>query len=95
MKRLADDLQTLSTLPKDIYGYSHSIWKHMPEDALKTFQKHLMYPKKKVVMLTGKDKQDYNITTPDDRMNVNLTKGINKFSTQIGDDYVYRISLRF
>ena len=46
-------------------------------------------------MLTGKDKQDYNITTPDDRMNVNLTKGINKFSTQIGDDYVYRISLRF
>ena len=46
IKRLTEDLQTLSTLPKDIYGYSHSMWKHMPEDALKTFQKHLMYPKK-------------------------------------------------
>lgn len=69
--------------------------KHMPEDPLKTFEKHLIYSKEKVIMPTNTDEQDHNIITPNDRMNNNLTKRINRFSTQIGDDYVCRILLRF
>ena len=95
MKTLADNLQTLPTLLKDICRYSDSMLKHMPEDPLKTFEKHLIYSKEKVIMPTNTDEQDHNIITPNDRMNNNLTKRINRFSTQIGDDYVCRILLRF
>ena len=58
----------------------------MPEDSLKTFEKHLIYSKEKVIMPTNTDEQDHNIITPNDRMNNNLTKRINRFSTQIGDE---------
>ena len=51
VKRYGDDIAVLpinTTL--DTYRYSESILKHMPKDALATFQKELLYSKKRVII---------------------------------------------
>ena len=51
VKRYGDDIAVLpinTTL--DTYRYSESMLKHMPEKALETFQKDLLYSQKKVII---------------------------------------------
>ena len=45
MKRLADNLHIIPTLLIDIYRYFDSVVKHMPQDSLKTSEKHFLYSK--------------------------------------------------
>ena len=51
IKRYGDDIAILpinTTL--DIYRYSESMFKHLPDDVLATFQHELLYSKKKVTV---------------------------------------------
>lgn len=54
-----------------------------------------MYPREKVGMPKGKDRREKNSATADNSTDANLTQRITTFSTQTGDDYIYRIPLRF
>ena len=56
MKRLADIMQVIPTSLIDIYIYYKSVLIHMTKDILKSFEKHLLHSKRKVVMSTGKNK---------------------------------------
>ena len=67
----------------------------MTEDAQKTFKKHFFYSKENVIMPTGNETRDYNITATDNRTDTYLTQRIKNISTQIGDYHMYRIPLRF
>ena len=46
-------------------------------------------------MPKGKDRREKNSATADNSTDANLTQRITTFSTQAGDDYIYRIPLRF
>ena len=51
VKRYGDDIAVLpinTTL--DIYRYSESMLKHLPDEVLATFQKDLLYSNKKVII---------------------------------------------
>ena len=51
VKRYGDDIAVLrinTTL--DIYRYSESMLKHLPDEVLATFQKGLLYSNKKVII---------------------------------------------
>ena len=39
--------------------------------------------------------QDHKKTAADVKVNINITQRLNKFSTQIGDNYAYRTPLMF
>ena len=46
-------------------------------------------------MPKGRDRREKNSSTADNSTDASLTQRITKFSTETGDDYVYRIPLRF
>ena len=51
MKRLTDKFHLIPTSLIDIYRYFGSMLIHMPKDALKTFENHLLYSKKRWLSL--------------------------------------------
>ena len=85
--------------------------KHLPKDSLKTIQKHLLYSKEPVFYAnTNYDRRNFNsanlstmglntaqITTlkKNHAKDNNIDKRIELFSDQIGDEFVYRIPLRY
>ena len=81
----------------DIYKYSDAMLK-FEGDALKTYQHHLLYSKKKVKLPTRKDRQSH-YTTNDvhagRRTDNNLHDRIDKFAGQFQTKFYYRIPLRF
>ena len=95
MKRLADIMQVIPTSLIDIYIYYKSVLIHMTKDILKSFEKHLLHSKRKVVMSTGKNKWYNKATIVNNRADANQTQKITKFSIQTGDDFVHRIYIRF
>lgn len=44
----------------------------MPKGTLKTFKKNFLCSKEKVAMSTGKDRQDHNITTANNRTDATI-----------------------
>ena len=52
----------------DIYRYSDTMLKHMPKDALKTFQNTLLYSKEDITLTGGRDSRVHN------RNNLSLQK---------------------
>ena len=104
VKRYGDDIAVLpinTTL--DTYRYSESMLKHLPDDVLATFQKDLLYSKKKVIIKgnaanTLNDRRNHiaaaaNGSKKDD----NIDKRIGKFNANNGLSTikVYRIPLRY
>ena len=86
IKRHGDDIAILpinTTL--DIYCYNESMLKHLPDDVLATFQRELLYSKKKVIIKGNSNTDD------------NLTDRIAKFNNDnaLSTGRVYRIPLRY
>ena len=104
VKRYGDDIAVLpinTTL--DMYRYSESMLKHLPDDVLKAFQNELLYSKKKVIIKGNaansfSDRRNHvaaaarNSDTED-----NLDDRIAKFNEDnaLSETKVYRVPLRF
>ena len=71
--------------------------KHMPKDALKTLEKHLLYSKKKVKFY-GNDNgmcAHHTTTNATHANKTDLRERVEKFQDQIKSEFVYRIPLKF
>ena len=99
IKQYGDEIPTLPLINTvDIYKYSDAMLKFEEDDALKTYQHHLLYLKKKVKLPTGKDRQIHHATNDahaGKRTNDNLANRIDKFADQLQTEFYYRIPLRF
>ena len=99
IKRYGDDIPILLlTNTVKIYKYSNAILKHMEGDALKTFQKDLLYSNKKVSLPTGEHQQNHytiQAADADKRTGDKLDDRLEKFSDQLQNEYYYMIPLRF
>ena len=72
IKSLDDDLQIICNSPFDMYRNSDAMLENMPKDALRTFVKHLLYSRTKIVMPTGKNRRNNDTSTIDDRNDASL-----------------------
>ena len=106
IKKLGDDQPILPTINTvEIYRYSDQILKHLPSDDLEMIENDLLYSKKKVkIPAAGGDRRKKftraaagNVAAEPvaNRTDENLSQRIEKFGNQIGDDYIYRIPLKF
>ena len=98
IKRYGDELQILPTNnATDIYRYFAAILKHMPKEALKAYEKTLLYSKEKVNLPNNMDKRLNNTTTVNatNRTDANLTDKISKFMGLISQKNTCRNPLRF
>ena len=99
IKRLGDDTPILPTTNTvEIYKYSDAILKHIPKNALAVIQNDLLYSKKKVKLPDGEDRRKKH--TPqngdaDERTDDNIDDRIQKFRTQLQNNYYYRIPLKY
>lgn len=78
-----------------IYRYLDAIFKHMPKDVLKTFEKTILDSKKKVILSGICHRRLKNSDTAVDRTNENLIDRIDKFANVINEENPYIIPLRF
>ena len=104
VKRYGDDIAVLpinTTL--DTYRYSESMLKHMPKDALATFQKELLYSKKRVI-IKGNNANKLNdrrnhiaAAANDSEKDENIDDRIAKFNNNnaLQNVKTYRIPLRY
>lgn len=66
------------------------ILKHMPKDALKTFEKTILYSKKKVILTGNRDRRPNNSDDVNARAVEHLTNRIAKLTNVTGNENVYR-----
>ena len=104
VKRYGDDIAVLpinTTL--DTYRYSESMLKHMPKDALATFQKELLYSKKRVIIKcntanTLNDRRNHIAAAANNsKKDENIDDRIAKFNANnaLQNVKTYRIPLRY
>ena len=104
VKRYGDDIAVLpfnTTL--DTYRYSESMLKHMPKDALATFQKELLYSKKRVIIKgntanTLNGRRNYIAAAANNsKKDENIDDRIAKFNANnaLQNVKTYRIPLRY
>ena len=104
VKRYGDDIAVLpfnTTL--DFYRYSESMLKHMPKEALATFQKELLYSKKRVSIKgntanTLNDRQNHiAAAASNSEKDENIDERIAKFNANnaLQNVKTYRIPLRY
>ena len=83
-------------LPYEIYQYSDSVFKHLPEDSLKKLEKTMLYSKHSVYYnKTTINRRTHNRNTANDKTDLNIDNRITKFQDQLKNEYVYRIPLRY
>ena len=94
IRRYSDDIRILPTNNTvDIYKYSDAMLKHMPDDALKTYDETLLlYSKKAVKLVNNVDRPPNN--TDNSRTDDNLDDRIDKFHDLLGKKKICRIPLR-
>ena len=81
--------------PQEIYHYSDSMLKHLPEKVLKKIR-NFLFSEKAVVLTNNNDKRVHRVSNDNtQRTHDNLDDRIAKFATQIKDKFVYRIPLRY
>ena len=104
VKRYGEDITVLPiSTTLDTYRYSESMLKHMPKDALATFQKELLYSRKKVIIRgnaanTLNDRRNHiaaaaNNSENDDNIDDRIAKFNNNNALQ--NVKTYRIPLRY
>ena len=97
--------------PWEVYQDSDQLLKHLPRDALKTLQKTLLFSKKIVYFASKSyDRRNYNskdltytgLTTAETTAKkknhakvLNIDETISLFHSQLENEFVYRISLRY
>lgn len=79
----------------ELYRYSDAILKHMPKDALETFENTLLYSRKKVKLATNQDRQLHSDNSGANRTDSNLTERITKFADVIIKKNGYRFLIIF
>ena len=83
IRRYGDNVRILSTNNNvDIYRYSDAMLKHMPGDALKIYDKKLLYSKKAVKLANNVNRRPNN--TDNSRTDDNLDDRIDKFHDLLG-----------
>ena len=93
-RRYGDNIRILPTNNTvDIYRYSDAMLKHMPDDALKTYDKTLLYSKKAVKLANNVDRLPNN--TDNSRTDDNLDDRIDKFHDLLGKKKICQIPLTF
>ena len=99
IKRLGDDTPILPTTNTvEIYKYSDAILKHIPKNALAVIQNDLLYSKKKVKLPDDEDRRKKHTAAGGDateRTDDNIDDRIQKFRTQLQNNYYYRIPLKY
>ena len=106
IKKLGDDQPILPTINTvEIYKYSDQILKHLPSNDLEMIENDLLYSRKKVKIPAAGGDRRKKFTRPvagnvaaepiANRTDANLNERIEKFGDQIGDDYIYRIPLKY
>ena len=83
LRRYGDDIRILPTRNTvDIYRYSDAMLKHMPDDALKTYDETLLYSKTAVKLANNVHRRPNN--TDNSRTHDNLDDRIDKFHDLLG-----------
>ena len=104
VKRYGDDIAVLSiNTTLDIYRYSESMLKHLPDDVLGTFQHELLHIKKKIVIKGNaansfNDRRNHIAAAPrNNNTDDNIDDRIAKFNADdaLSKTKVYRIPLRY
>ena len=95
IQRYGDDVPVLPLKTIEVYRYFDDMLKHLPKDALETFEVMLLYSKKKVELTGDRDRRLNNSNTAADRTNTNLTERITKFQNIIKENAAYKVSLKF
>ena len=104
VKRYGDDIAVLpANTILDTYRYSESMLKHLPDDALATFQHELLYSKKKVVCKCNaansySDRRNHIAAAArDSNTDDNIDDRITKFNSdnELSEIKAYRIPLRY
>ena len=81
--------------PQEIYQYSDSTLKHLPEKSLKKLRKHFLFSEKEVLYTANVDRRPNNDDGEDKRSDDNINDRIAKFANQIKDKFTYRIPLYY
>ena len=94
--------------PWEVYQYSDAMLKRLPNDSLKTMQKHLLYSKEKVYYAsTGYDRRNFNGSVPSGTTalttakkashtkDINIDKRTELFGDQLQSEFIYRVPLRY
>ena len=96
IKRYGDDVRILPTNNAvDVYRYYDAMLKHIPNDALKTFDEKLLYSRKLIKLSGNNDRRPNNDNDADNRTDDSLTDRLDKFSDLISKETIYKIPLRF
>ena len=95
VKRYGDDIPILPlNNVLEVYIYSDTLLKHVPDKNLKIFLSDLLHSNKKVVSTGNRDRRLNNDNDQDNTSDDDLDKIIAKFHDLIGTNNVYRIPLR-
>ena len=93
-RRYGDNIRILPTNNTiNIYRYYDAMLKHMPDDALKTYDETLLYSKTAIKLANNVHRRPNN--TDNSRTDDNLDDRIDKFHDLLGKKKIYRIPLRF
>ena len=93
--KYGSDKQLIPTSsPYDIYQYSDSMLKHLPEKSLQKIEKNFLYSKKMVSYNRNTDRRPHNTDTPRDITDENIDDRIDKFAYVINIERTYRIPWR-
>ena len=95
MKKYENDKQLIPTFsPDEIYQYSDSVLKHLPEKLFKKIKKTLLYSNKPVYYnRTTKERRTFNSTAPADITGLNTEQRIKDFQYMLKSEDVYSASL--
>ena len=93
-RRYGDNIRILPTNNTiNIYRYYDAMLKHMPDDALKTYDETLLYSKTAIKLANNVHRRPNN--TDNSSTDDNLDDRIDKFHDLLGKKKIYRIPLRF
>ena len=95
MTKCRNDKQSIPTFsPYEIYQYSASMLKHLPEKSLKEIKKTLLYSYKSVYYnQTTTESRTFNSMTTADITDLNIEQRIKDFQDMLKSEHVHRLPL--
>ena len=94
IRRCPDDMNILPTNNSvDIYNYSNTQMKYLPEKSVKKLLKNMLYSNKPVYLDSGTERRPNNDDTAADRTEENFSYCIENLKTHLFKKNVYRIPL--
>ena len=82
--------------PYEIYQYSDSMLKNLPNNSFKKIEKIMLYSKQSIYFnKTSLEQRTHNSNTASGITDLNINEMITKFQNQLKNEFVYRIPLRY